>query len=343
MVLLTGGTGLIGSHLLFQLIDRGERVRALYRRKESLEKVSTVFGYYSPRPDELMAQVEWIQGDITDICSLDRAFGDIQKVYHAAGLVSFDPKDKKRLEKINVQGTAHVVNLCLKHRVEKLCHLSSISAIGQSKKGEMATEENLWGDGLVSVYGQSKMDGELEVWRGSQEGLGVVILNPGVVLGPGHWNEGSGSIFSYVAREYKYYIPGGTGFVGVNDLVGAALAAMGSDITSERFIVVGQNLSYGELLQKLAVGLRVRPPSKRLPFFALECLWRLDSLASKLFGWRGRLPRALVKGLYQQEIYCSEKIGKRLKIGLDGLDAEIRSSCSKFRNLDPRDPSIPRA
>jgi len=337
MILLTGGTGLIGSHLLFHLIGRGERVRALYKRKESLEKVSTVFGYYSDRPDQLMAQVEWVHGDITDICSLEEAFEGIQKVFHTAGLVSFDPKDRKRLEQINVQGTAHVVNLCLKHRVKKLCHLSSISAIGPSKKGKMATEENPWEQGQVSVYGQSKMDGELEVWRGSQEGLEMVILNPGVVLGPGHWNKGSGSIFGLVARENNHYIPGGTGFVGVNDLVGAALAAMDSDISCERFIVVDQNLSYGELMEKLAGALGVRSPSKKLPFFVMECLWRLDALACSLSGRPRRLPRALVKGLYQQEIYSSEKIEKRLGIVLDGLDEEIRSSCTMFRNLVPGD------
>lgn len=335
MVLITGGTGLIGSHLLFRLLERGERVRALYREKESLEKVSQVFGYYSDRPADLMAQVEWVQGDITDSCTLEENFEGIQKVYHAAGLVSFDPRDRKSLEQINVQGTALVVNLCLKHRVEKLCHLSSISAIGPSKKGEMATEENPWDQGPISVYGQSKMDGELEVWRGSQEGLKVVILNPGVVLGPGHWQEGSGSIFGLAAREYQHYLPGGTGFVGVNDLAGAALAAMESKVHGERFIVVGQNLSYGELMQQLALGLGVRPPSKLLSFFVLECLWRLDGLASALSSRPRRLTRALVKGLYQREIYSSAKIEKRLGVTLDGLEAEIRSCCSKFKVWDP--------
>src|SRR5690606_19437736 len=179
MVLLTGGTGLIGSHLLFRLLESGERVRALYRSKESLEKVSRVFGYYSDRPGELMARGAWFQGDITDSISLDMAFEWIQKVNHAAGLVSFDPKGRRALEKINVQGTANVVNLCLKHRVEKLCHISSISAIGPSKKGKIATEENPWGEGSNTAYGKSKTEGELEVWRGSQEGLKVVILNPG--------------------------------------------------------------------------------------------------------------------------------------------------------------------
>lgn len=330
---------MVGSHLLFHLIERGERVRAIYRGEASLDQVSRVLGYYAPDPTKLMAQVEWVPGDITDIGGLEPHFRGIRKVYHAAGLVSFDPRDKKELEKVNVQGTAHVVNLCLKHRVEKLCHISSISAIGPSKMGEMATEENEWTDSNLSAYGQSKWAGELEVWRASQEGLAMVILNPGVVMGPGFWEKGSGSILDYVAREEKYYIPGGTGYVGVNDLARAAIAAMDSPLVCERFIVVGQNLSHGELLGQVAEGLGVSPPTRKLPFFVLECLWPLEGMLRRWSRSKRKLSRALVKGLYVQERYSSEKIRGSLKIKLDGLDDEIRSSCSKFRAWKEGNPA----
>lgn len=322
---------MIGSHLLYHLVKRGERVRALYRNGKSLEGVSTVFGYYSDRPGELLERVEWALADITDIGSLEPCFEGIKKVYHAAGLVSFDPRDKKKLHKINVEGTANLVNLCLTHGVEKFCHMSSISAIGPSKKGEWAREENLWNDNRVSVYGQSKYQGELEVWRASQEGLGTVILNPGVVLGPGFWQSGSGSLVRHAAKGYRYHIPGGTGFVGVNDLALAAIGAMESEGSSQGFIVVDQNLSYGELMGKLALELGVDPPKKALPFSILQWLWRLDWLRAHLLGRPRILTRALVGGMRQRERYSNAKIKKALGPDLDGLDDEIRSCCSKFR------------
>lgn len=332
MVLLTGGTGLIGSHLLYRLLEKGEDVRALYRNRESLEAVSRVFAHYSPHADALMDRVDWVEADITDIGSMEPCFENIKKVYHAAGMISFDPRDKKQLWKINVEGTANLTHLCLKHRVDKLCHLSSISAVGPSKKGEWATEENDWNDSNVSVYGLSKFEGELEVWRASQEGLAVVILNPGVVLGPGFWTQGSGSIFSYAAKGRNYHIPGGTGFVGVNELADAAISAMESPLKSQRFIVVGQNLSYGELLEKVAQGLGVAPPSKELPFPILEFLWRLDWLVSTLSGKKRRLTRSLVRGMRHREWYDSQNIKRELGIDLNGLDHEIRSCCSHFRD-----------
>lgn len=333
MVLITGSTGLIGSHLLYRLLEKGESVRAIYRNRESLERVSKVFAYYSPHAVSLMDRVDWVEADITDIGSMEPCFKGVKKVYHAAGMISFDPKDKKQLHKVNVEGTANLTHLCLKLRVDKLCHLSSISAIGPSKKGEMADEENQWNDSNVTGYGLSKYEGELEVWRASQEGLSVVILNPGVVLGPGFWDQGSGSIFSRAAKERNYHIPGGTGFVGVNDLVDAAIAAMESPQKSERFIVVGENLTYRELLQKVAQGLEVSPPSKELPFPVLECLWRLDWLLAALTGSRRRLTKALVRGMRQREMYDSQKIKRELGLDLQGLEPEIQSSCTKFRAL----------
>lgn len=331
MILVTGGTGLIGSHLLFHLAKNGERARANYRTKESMDKVSKVFGYYAENPSELMGKIEWVQADITDIGQMENLFESVKKVYHCAALISFDPKDYKTLEKINVEGTANVVNLCLKYGVGKLCHVSSIAAIGPSLKDKEATEENEWNDTNVSDYGLTKRDAELEVWRGSQEGLSVVILNPGVVIGPGFWRSGSGSFFTYAAKGKKHFVPGGTGFVAVDDVVNAMVQLMESDIKGEQFILVSENLTYGQLFQKIAKGLGVEPSSKKISFFTLEWLWRLDWLRSKLLGKRRRLPKAVAKGLYHQEHYSSEKIKNTLNFSFGDLDQTILFCCSKFK------------
>lgn len=332
MILVTGGTGLIGSHLLYHLVNSGQKVRALYRTKDSLQKVSKVFGYYSGKTAQLMDQIDWVIGDITNIGELENAFDGIEQVYHCAALISFDPRDFKALEKINVEGTANIVNLSLKYGVRKLCYVSSIAAIGPSVKGYEATEENEWNEASASVYGLTKYNAELEVWRGSQEGLSVVIVNPGVVIGPGFWKSGSGTFFTYAAKGKKHFIPGGTGFVSVGDVVKAMVSLMESAIQSERFILVDQNWTYEQLFQKIAPKLGVEPPSKQLSYSSLEMFWRLDWLRSNLLGKRRKLSKNMAKGLYHQEIYDNSKLKETLGFQYEDLDSTIHFCCSKFKD-----------
>jgi nucleoside-diphosphate-sugar epimerase len=331
MILVTGGTGLIGSHLLFHLIKDGEKVRAIYRNTDTLNKVAKVFGYYSDKASVLMEHIEWVKADITDIAGLEAAFKDINYVYHCAALISFDPKMYKALAKINVEGTANVVNLCLKHGIKKLCYVSSIAAIGSSTKGSFVTEDNEWNDTNASVYGITKHDAELEVWRGSQEGLSVVIVNPGVVIGPGFWKSGSGTFFTYAAKGKKSFIPGGTGFVTVSDVVSAMISLMDSNIAQERFILVNENLTYEELFQKIAPQLGVAPPAKKIPFWLLEVFWRWDWLRSNLLGKRRRLTKTMTKGLYHQEMYNHAKLVDALNFKFEDLDTAIAFCCRKFK------------
>ena len=332
MILVTGGTGLIGSHLLFNLVGSGKKVVAIYRTEDSIKKVSKVFGYYSENPAALIDKIFWVQADITDVASLDIAFKDVEQVYHAAAFISFDPRHYKTLLKINAEGTANIVNLCLKHGVKKLCHVSSIAALGPSTKGAQVTEDNEWSDTDASVYGITKHGAELEVWRGSQEGLPVVVVNPGVVIGPGFWRTGSGTFFTYAAKGKKSFIPGGTGFVSVNDVVRSMVSLMESEIKGERFILVSENMTFGQLFQKIAPKLGVDPPSKKVPFWALELFWRWDWLRSRLNGKRRRLTKSMAKGLYQQKIYGSEKLKNALNFTFGDLDEAIALCCAKFKS-----------
>ncbi|NYJ26070.1 NAD-dependent epimerase/dehydratase family protein [Allomuricauda sp. ARW1Y1] len=330
MILVTGGTGLIGSHLLFHLLKNGNKVRSNFRTKESIDKVRKVFGYYSGNASQLVDQIDWVKGDITALGGLDALFEGVEQVYHCAALISFDPKDYKLLKQTNVQGTAHMVNLSLKYGVKKLCYVSSIAAIGPSLKQAKATEDTEWNDANATVYGITKYDAELEVWRGSQEGLSVVIVNPGVVIGPGFWKSGSGSFFSYASKGKKYVIPGGTGFVTVNDVIKAMTRLMDSNIQTERFILVDQHMSYATLLKKIAPQLGVEPPQKVIPKFWLELFWRWDWVRSTIFGKRRRLSKAVAKGLYQEEYYSNEKIKSQLNFTFEDMDESIAFCCQMF-------------
>lgn len=332
MILVTGGTGLIGSHLLFHLVKNGKKVKASYRNQDSLKIISKIFGYYTDNPSDLLEKITWVKADITDIVSLQELFQNVEYVYHCAALISFDPNDYTALVKTNIEGTSNIVNLCLEHNIKKLCYVSSIAVIGSSTQGKEITEDNEWSDTNVSVYGLTKHDAELEVWRGSQEGLRVVVVNPGVVIGPGFWKSGSGSFFTYASKGKKSFLPGGTGFVTVSDVINSMMKLMGSEIERERFILVNENLSYQELFQKIAPKLGVEAPTKKVSFIALEFFWRWDWLRSNLFGKRRRLSKNMAKGLYKRENYSNEKIKKALAFEFENLEEAISFCCTIFKN-----------
>ena len=208
--------------------------------------------------------------------------------------------------------------------------MSTIAAIGPSAKWKEVDENTEWNDLNVSVYGRTKHEAELEVWRGSQEGLSVVIMNPGVVLGPGFWHTGSGTFFKYAAKGKKTFIPGGTGFVSVTDVTTSMIKLMASNVERERFILVNENLTYETLFQKIAPHLHVTAPSKKIPFWILECFWRLDWVRSNLLGKRRRLTKNMVKGFYKREIYSSEKLKSTINIQFEDLNEVIQFCCSKY-------------
>ena len=229
MVLVTGGTGLVGSHLLLKLAKQNQSVRAIYRKGANLERVKTVFSYYSKNSKSLYENIEWAEADLNDLPKLTLAFKDITHVYHCAAYISFDPSNYKILRATNIKGTANIVNLSIANKIEKLCYVSSVATLGYD--ADLITEETKWGGNQnQSVYAISKYGAEMEVWRASQEGVAAVIVNPGVILGPGFWNSGSGLLFKLVRKKQGYFTNGRTGYVAVNDVTKAMIDLMDSDI-----------------------------------------------------------------------------------------------------------------
>ena len=218
MILVTGATGLVGSHLLVKLLQENEVVKALYRSEKQIEKVRHVFAFYNKM--ELFDKIKWVKGDVTDIPTLEKAFENVTHIYHCAALVSFEPKDEENLRKINIEGTANIVNCCIDFKVKKLCHVSSIAALGDKKAYESdSTEETEWNfEKSHSDYALSKYGAEMEVFRGHQEGLEVVIVNPGVIFGYGFPKRGSDVIIQSVRRGTSFYTKGFVGIVFVDDV-----------------------------------------------------------------------------------------------------------------------------
>ncbi|MDE3214435.1 MAG: NAD-dependent epimerase/dehydratase family protein, partial [Bacteroidota bacterium] len=276
-VLVSGAAGLLGTELVRQLLAAGHRVTALVHQRP--------LGITDPLLTEKKC-------DILDTAALEECMKGITEVYHCAGLVSFQPRDKQRLFKINVEGTASVVNACLEASVRRLVHVSSVAALGRIREGVVVDESMTWTEETSnSTYGKSKYLGELEVWRGIGEGLRAVIVNPTIILGPASWDEGSSALFKSAFDEFKWYTTGIGGFVDVRDVSRAMILLMQSDLSAQRYIISSENLSYKEVLDAMAANFGKRPPFKKVTPFMASLVWRMEAVKGLLTGKNRLLTR----------------------------------------------------
>lgn len=312
MILVTGATGLVGSHLLVKLLQEENEVKALYRNEKNIEAVKNVFKYKNAI--DLFEKIIWVKGDITDIPSLNIAFENVTHVYHCAALISFDPNDEELLRKTNIEGTANVVNCCIDFGIKKICHVSSIAALGDTKENEyLITEETEWNpEKLHGDYAISKFGAETEVWRAQQEGIEVVIVNPGVIFGYGFPNQGSGLIINRVKKGLLFYTKGKTGIVAVEDVVNCMVLLMYSSTNGERFTLVAENIHFDVLLSIIAKGLNVKAPKLYANKWTTNIGWRLDWLVSKIVFRERQLTRATAISSHSLDIYENTKIASNL-------------------------------
>jgi len=333
MILVTGGTGLVGSHLLYQLSLENDSVKAIYRKNSNLEAVKKVFQYFSEDFENLFKKIDWVEADITDIFALGLAFENITEVYHSAALISFDEKDYKTMRKINIDGTANIVNFCIEKNVAKLCFVSSVATVGKSLNGKPIDETTEW-DIEKSNYGYAitKYGAEMEVWRASQEGVNVVIVNPGVILGAGFWNNGSGNFFSKIHNGFKFYSEGVTGFVSVKDVVSVMMQLMKSSIKNERYILVSENLSFKTFFQEIAQNFGKKPPSIKISKLMGAIGWRFEKLKSVLTNKPTLLTKHSASSLHNKRYFSSEKIKDTFDFNFESISKTIKKTCLLYKN-----------
>ena len=324
MILVTGGTGLVGAHLLLHLAESEAEVRAIYRESKSIEKIKSLFHLY--QKEGLFSRINWMQADIIDVCSLAIAFKDVDYVYHCAGLISYDPNDEDLLRKINIEGTANIVNFCIDYKIKKLCHVSSIAALGNLGPNEtQVTEETEWNpESLHSDYAISKYGAEMEIWRGQQEGLEVVVVNPGVIFGAGFWNQGSGLFFSKIKKGFPFYTNGSTAYVGVTDVVKIMIQLMKSDIAGERFTVIAENLTFKNVIFSIAENLNVKKPKMEAKPWMTAIAWRLDWFVSTIFRTKRQLSKYSANSLHSSDFISNEKIKNALNFEFQSIDSVIK-------------------
>tara|TARA_R110001606_G_scaffold248868_1_gene396764 strand:+ start:1518 stop:2525 length:1008 start_codon:yes stop_codon:yes gene_type:complete len=330
MILVTGGTGLVGSHLLYHLCLQNDAIRAIYRTDSSLEKVKNVFSYYTD-DTTLFDKIEWFLADITDVPAMIPAFFDVKHVYHCAAFISFNPKDYRQMRKVNIHGTAIIVNLCVDAKIDKLCFVSSIAAVGNSLHTNITTEEDEWNKELDnSGYSITKFGAEMEVWRASQEDIDVVIVNPGVILGSGFWNAGSGKLFSQVYNGFQFYTEGVTGFISVQDVVKPMILLMNSTVKNERFILVSENKSFKEIFFLIADGFGKKRPSIKIKPWQTNIFWRVAWLISKITGKEPLISKYSAKSAHSISEYSSEKIQNTLNFKFENIEKSIIDICKNY-------------
>lgn len=330
-ILVTGGTGLVGSHLLYQLTERGYSVRALIRNKKNIEKVRKVFSYYTANPTILLDKIEWFEGDVLDLAALEEAFENISVIYHCAAIVSFNKKNKAELLKTNIEGTENIVNLCLEKQSIKLCFVGSIASLGSSENGDPVTEKEIWTPADDhSLYSITKFKSEMEVWRGVQEGLDAVIVNPSVILGPGFWDSGSGEIIKKASRGMLFYTLGKTGFVDVRDVVSCMIQLTESNTTGERFIISSENLTYQNVFDKIAAESKVKKPKYLAGKKILTLAYYVDSFASILGFKKQQITKSIVRSGLNITQYSNKKIKETLGFEFIPVNETIRFAVEKF-------------
>jgi len=321
-VLITGGTGFLGAYIIKALIGKGYAVRAIRR--------SNNFPAFIHK--EIFDKVEWVEGDILDVVSLEDAMEGVSTVVHSAAIVSFSEKHRKQMYLVNVEGTANVVNIALEKDIKRFVHISSIAAVGRKGDGGHVNEEKKWEESKVNThYAKSKYRSELEVWRGMSEGLNAVILNPSTLLGYGDWNSGSSAIFKNVYNEFKWYTSGINGFVDVEDVAAITVLLMESDITEERFIINGDHWPFRKLMDVMAENFKKKKPAKEASAFLLDIAWRMEKIKSFFTGKKPLLTKESAKVATSKTYFENDKfLAAFPKFRFTPLDQTISKACGKY-------------
>ena len=313
MIAVTGSTGLVGTHLLAHLATSTEKVSAFYRtqtkREEALKVIRDVYG---DKTEASVAQMQWVQLDILDVQALSTHLRDVDQLYHCAGKISNRPAEIKMTRKVNIEGTANVMNIALKLGISKVCHVSSVAALGHAQNGKIEEDSVRDNNRSVSNYSIAKYGAEMEAWRATQEGLNVVIVNPGIIIGEGFYDTGCGKLLGMVRSGTSFYVDKVGGFVDVKDVARSMIELMEHETFNSRYILVAENLSFKKVMQQLAGYLGQRPPKIKLRKSLLYVFWLLELILA-LFKIKKRLlTRQMINELHSKTYYDNTKVRESL-------------------------------
>jgi dihydroflavonol-4-reductase len=321
MILVTGATGFLGSELAMQLAKQGLQIRCIKRGSSVIPQFLSSYN----------EQIEWADADLLDIFALDDAMVGITQVYHCAAWVSLKQADKKPMINTNVTGTANLVNLCMEKKA-RLVHVSSIAAIGLAKPGDLITENHHLDQATeTDGYAISKLESEMEVWRGIAEGLDAVIINPSIIIGANAGTDGSGQLFETVRKGLKFYTSGSSGFVDVEDVAKCMIALMNGDITAERYIISAENRLYKPLVAEIAAGFGLKAPAVYAKPWMMNVAWRAAAFVSSITRTDPAIDKIAALAASQTRNYDNSKIKKATGIVFKPISNSIKEICGRLK------------
>lgn len=321
MILVTGATGFLGSELARQLVEQRQNIRCTKRPNSTIPQLLIPFQH----------QIEWVNADIMDVFALENALSGVSQVYHCAAWVSLKQADKKPMITANVTGTANLVNACLQNSA-RLVHVSSIAAIGLAKPGDLVTENHYLDQATeTDGYALSKLESEMEVWRGIAEGLDAVIVNPSIIIGANAGKEGSGALFETVRKGLKFYTSGSSGFVDVEDVAKCMIALMNSDITEQRYIISAENREYKQLTAEIAGAFGIPAPAKYAKPWMMGIAWRAAAFIGKITGKDPAIDKISAQAASMTRNYDNSKIKKAIGIEFKPISKSITEICARLK------------
>lgn len=313
MILVTGATGLLGSHLTAALLMQNKKVRALYRDRSKTENARKILAYYTNEVEKYFSQIEWCEADVTDYFSLQEPFTNVSEVYHCAGLVSFDEKDSKQLYAINAEGTEHVINTCLDKGIKRFCHVSSVATLQIEANKKYVDEFSVWKTSSGnSSYSITKYRGEFEAWRGAAEGMDVLVVNPSVILGAGCWGQSSTQLITRCYNGLPVYTEGVTGYVDVRDVASCMIRLMDENKFGQRYILNAENCSFKDITQQLQRNFN-KPVSKiKAGSFLLNTGLVFSTIGNLFLPKKSFLTKSVVQSAQKKTYYDNAKVCKEL-------------------------------
>lgn len=320
MVAVTGANGLLGSYVVRKLQQHGESVIAISRKDSDRSLLSDVH-----------ENVTWRDADILDPVTLKEALDGVNEVIHTAATVSLNPRKAEQIMRVNVEGTRNVVDTCLESGIARLVHVSSVAALGSQKDQTRIDETNKWVDTpFNSVYAESKYFAELEVFRGQEEGLSTVIVNPSFILAAANWKVSSAQFFKYAWDEKPFYINGYMNYVDVEDVAGIIYQLLRDKVQGKRFIVSAGNISYIELLKKIAAQFGRKAPSIRVPNAVLGPFAFIEGIRSTITGTEPKVTRDTVKLASTRFLFANDRITNYLNFKFQPIDETLKRCCRYY-------------
>ncbi|MBK7439034.1 MAG: NAD-dependent epimerase/dehydratase family protein [Saprospiraceae bacterium] len=313
-IFVTGGTGFVGYYIVRRLLSAGHQITVL-ARKENIK---------ARELQTIDPGVRVVYGDISDFDLLTEICLGQDVIVHAAAIVSFDPSIKKYILQTNVDGTIHLVNAALAASVKKFIYISSISTLSHSIDDHHYKETIPWNPKINhSVYALSKHAAEMEVWRGSAEGLEVGILNPSVVLGRWDSTHHSMQLFEKMKKSIAFYPSGSTGWVDVRDVAESVHLYLEKCLVNEQIIINGHNVSYREVMNKIAKAFGKKSPRYALSKRVASVMGGFYTLFNRWPGNKGWLSSGIINSLYTPHFFDHSKSDKLLGIQYHELDETI--------------------